>query len=89
MQNVKAMRKLKGFSLRRPGRPAGSRASDRNQADIFPLEKFFAQCGWEKLRLASERATGAPPQAVLPPATNRGGKVENSAMEDLKDFCDF
>lgn len=84
-----AMRKLKGFSLRRPGRPRGSRASDRNQSDLFKIEKFLAQFGWEKLRLASERALGAPPQAVLPPTTNRGGKVQNSAMEDLKDFCDF
>ena len=66
------MRKLKGFSLRRPGRPRGSCAADRNQSDLFQFEKFLAQCGWEKLRLASERATGAPPQAVLPPATNRG-----------------
>lgn len=80
---------IKGFSLRRPGRPRCFRASDRNQADLFKFEKFLAQCGWEKLRLTSERASGAPPQAVLPPATNRGGKVENSAMEVLKDFCDF
>lgn len=83
------MRKLKGFSLRRPGRPAGSRAADRKQADLFKIEKFLAQCGWEQHRLASERALGAPPQAALPPATNRGGKVQNAELEDLKDFCDF
>jgi len=83
------MRQLKGFSLRRPGRPQGSRAADRNQTDLFKIEKFLSQCGWEKLRLASERALGAPPQAVLPPATNRGGKVTVQNLEDLKDYCDF
>lgn len=83
------MRQLKGFPLRRPGRPKGSCAADRNQTDLFKIEKFLAQCGWEQHRLASERALGAPPQAVLPPATNRGGKVTAQKFEDLKDFCDF
>ena len=27
---------IKGFALRRRGRPAGSRAVDRNQTDLFP-----------------------------------------------------
>lgn len=87
------MRKLKGFSLRRPGRPAGSRAVDRNQTDIFALDKFLAQCShakrYQKSRLASERAPGAPPQAALPPATNRGGKFEKVNFEGEGDFCDF
>jgi hypothetical protein len=70
-------------------RPAGSRAIDRTQPDLFPMDKFLAQCGWEKSRPASERAFGAPPQAAFPPATNRGGKVLNAELENLKDFCDF
>lgn len=82
-------RQLKGFSIRRPGRPVGSCAADRSQIDLFPIEKFLSQCGWQHGRLSSERACGAPPQAALPPATNRGGKVGAGDFEDLNDFCDF
>lgn len=83
------MRQLKGFALRRPGRPAGSRSVDRNQSDLFPMDKFLSQCGWQKRRQASERGSAAPPQAALPPATNRGGKVNARDLKDLKDFCEF
>lgn len=83
------MRKIKGFAFRRPGCPRGSCSADRNQSDFFPIEKFLSQCGWQKHRLASERGGAAPPQAALPPATNRGGKVTAQEFEDLKDFCDF
>lgn len=80
------MRKLKGFSLRRPGRPLGFRVIDRHQSDLFPIEKFLSLCGWQKCRHASERGSAAPPQAALPPATNRGGKVQGAETEELKDF---
>lgn len=83
------MRKITGFAVRRPGRPLGSRVIDRNQSDFFPVEKFLAQCGWQECRLASERGSAAPPQAALPPTTNRGGKVQCAETEELKDFCEF
>lgn len=83
-----SMKGIKGFAIRRPGRSLGSRAADRNQSDMFSVEKFLAQCGWANNRHASERASGAPPQAV-PPATNRGGKVQVETMEEFKDFCDY
>ena len=84
------MRKLKGFSLRRPGRPSGSRAVDRNQSDIFALEKFLSQCGFKRGAASrpqrSEDVSAAQP---LPPATNRGGKFEKANLEGEGEFCDF
>lgn len=62
------MRQLKGFSLRRPGRPRGSRAADRKQTDFFPLEKVLAQCSWSKFWGAREGGGGA---ADAPPATQK------------------
>lgn len=53
------MRKLKGFSLRRPGRPVGSRAIDRVQSDLFPVEKVLSQCGWQNLRFPAAAARSA------------------------------
>lgn len=68
-----AKKGFKGFALRRRGRPAGSRAADRGQSDLFSIEKLLEQCRRQS-RQPSERAAGAPPEAALPPATNRGGK---------------
>lgn len=39
---------FKGFPLRRRGRPVGSRCIDRDQFDLFPVEKLFSQCGLHK-----------------------------------------
>lgn len=45
---------IKGFSIRRPGRPVGSRAIDRGQADLFPVEKFLSSVGFPQTFKPSE-----------------------------------
>ena len=68
---------IKGFSIRRRGRPAGSRALDQVHSDLFPVEKILSSCFWTPLRRATagECASTAARGEAVPPATNRGGKV--------------
>jgi len=61
-------RNLKGFAIRRPGRPRGSRAIDRNQADLFSVEKLLSQCGWQNFRSPEREAAAQPP---TPPAIEK------------------
>lgn len=86
------MRHLKGFSLRRPGRPKGSCAIDRNQKDFFPVEKFLAQCGWQKPPSAEPPGAqrGRTARSAAAPRLLTGGESStNTSSEDLNDFCDF
>lgn len=92
------MRQLKGFSLRRPGRPVGSRAIDRVQSDLFPFEKVLSQCGWQNLRFPAASARSAEgarteepeQQKRLPPRLLTGGeRLEEASFEELWDFCEF
>lgn len=86
------MRHLKGFSLRRLGRPKGSRAIDCNQKDFFPVEKFLSQCGWQKPPSAEAPAAqrGRAARSAASPRLLIGGESStNTSSEDLNDFCDF
>lgn len=75
------MRQLKGFALRRPGRPLGSRAIDRHQSDFFPVEKLLSQCGWQKFRGEGEGCGGA---AAAPPETRKRLYVPVTRKVSLK-----
>lgn len=85
---VMVMRKLKGFALRRPGHPRGSKSFQGAQNDFWPLEKLLAQCGWQS-RPASERGSPAPPQAAAPRLLTGGERLEKASSEEMGDFCEF
>jgi len=77
---------IKGFSVRRAGRPIGSRAIDSVQSDFFPTHKFISQLAHLNSSKNSIAAASRPQPrsgedvsaAGLPPATNRGGKVTSN-----------
>ena len=61
------MRQLKGFALRRPGRPRGSKSFQGAQNDFWPLEKLLSQSGFPQFSLPPrsrpERSEDAPQAA--------------------------
>lgn len=75
------MRKLKGFALRRPGRPKGSKSFQGAQNDFWPVEKLLSQCGWgQAARSRPERSEDAP----QPPSSQKRLYVPVTRKVSLK-----
>ena len=77
---------FKGFSIRCPGRPRGSRAIDVKNVDLFPIEKVLAFVrSARRPQLCEDGARSAP----FPPLLTGGERFPKEGLQDYKDFCDF